>query len=307
MPTLSDLRLQSTPCDKRPVRREIPPSLRHEIKVSGLESCRALYASRPRDITRIYVIDRMERDLQDVLTWAERNDVEWYTVTIHEISAFTETVHHDGVCFVAAKKRDSAIADIERWLADRSRPAALMLLDGVKNPNNVGAVARTCAFFGVPYLAATPDTAMFSQAAVRVAQGATEAVGYVALKNTSSALAAFAKLDITLVTTSSHGGTPLHKTPLPARSVICLGSENAGVSSEIEKAATIRVNIPGAGGLESLNLAQAASVLLWEHWRVHRANESRPAPKATSSTSRSGGNRDAPSQHRSSGKRSPRR
>ncbi|MBC7792922.1 MAG: hypothetical protein H7Z43_04390 [Clostridia bacterium] len=289
------------------MRRDIPPSLRHEIKVSGLESCRALYASRPGDITRIYVIDRMERNLQDVLTWAERNDVESYTVTIDELSAFTETVHHDGVCFVARKKRDSAIADIEHWLADRSRSAALMLLDGVKNPNNVGAVARSCAFFGVPYLAATPNTAMFSQAAVRVAQGATEAVGYIPLKSTSSALAIFSKLGITLVTTSSHGGTPLHETPLPARSIICLGSENAGVSAEIEKAAIVRVTIPGAGRLESLNLAQAASILLWEHWRVHRANESRPAPRATSNTSRSGGSRDAPSRHRSATKPGPRR
>ena len=266
--------------------REIPPSLRHEIKVAGLESCRALFAARPRDITRVYVIERMERTIEDVLTYCDRNDIEWYTVTIEELAAFTETMHHDGVCIVARKKRDSALTDIERWLHDRSRPAALILLDGVKNPNNVGAVARTCAYFGVPYLAATADTAAFSQAAVRVAQGATETVSYVPLHDPSSALASIAKHDVAIVTTSSHDGVSLADAVLPKRAIICLGSENAGVSAAIDQRATMRVLIPGVGGVESLNLAQAAAILLWEHWRTHRPGDARPAPKPTASPKR---------------------
>ena len=128
--------------------REIPPSLKHEIKVAGLESARALFASRPRDITRVYVIERMQREVSDILAWCDAEDVPWYEVTIEELAAFTETMRHDGVCLVARKKQPLMAANLASRLVRHRGPLAMVLLDGVKNPNNVGAVARACAYFG---------------------------------------------------------------------------------------------------------------------------------------------------------------
>ncbi len=263
--------------------REIPPSLRGEIKVAGLESVRALFSARPRDITRVYVIERMQQEIRDILAWCERNDIEWYEVTVEELAAFAETMHHDGMCIVARKKAPTTLSIVDRWAETTRGAAALVLLDGVKNPNNLGAVARTCAYFGVPYLLAAGDSAGYSQAAVRVAQGATETVNLVQVTH----VRALSSLkDFTLVTSTSHDGARLDTTPLPARSIVCLGGENAGISPEIAALDKAHITIPGAGGIESLNLAQATALLLWEHWRVHRTGDSKPAPQSTAAKKR---------------------
>lgn len=265
--------------------REIPPSLKGELKVAGLESCRALFATRARDIARVYVIDRIQSEVHDILAWCDRHDIEWYEVTLDELAQFTETMHHDGICMVARRKPLAQPAVVSSYLSQNAGPTALVLLDGVKNPNNVGAVARTCAYFGVRYLLAAGESAGFSQAAVRVAQGATEAVDLVQLQS-AAALSFIMSKDIVLVTTTSHGTARLDTTPLPGRAIFCFGGENSGVSPEIAKLAKTHITIPGVGGVESLNLAQAAAILLWEHWRTHRAGEARPAPRPTSSKRR---------------------
>ncbi len=262
--------------------REIPPSLKHEIKVAGLESARALFASRPRDITRVYVIERMQREVSDILAWCDAQDVPWYDVTIEELAEFTETMRHDGVCLVARKKQPLMAANLASQLVRHKGPLAMVLLDGVKNPNNVGAVARTCAYFGVRHLLTTGESPGFSQAAVRVAQGATEAVEHVPLRDIGRDLSALE--DIALVTTSSHGKSLLGEVTLPARAIFCVGGENAGVSEQLAKRAALTVTIPGAGGSESLNLAQATAILLWEHFRAH--GQERAAPQPTSSKRR---------------------
>lgn len=262
--------------------REIPPSLKHEIKVAGLESSRALFQARPRDITRMYVIERMQDEVADILEWCERHDVPWYQVTIEELADFTDTMHHDGVCLVARKKPPMIASNFASVAHKHAGPLALVLLDGVKNPNNVGAVARTCAYFGVRHLLTFGESPGFSQAAVRVAQGATESVEHVPLRDLSRDLSSITDQDLVLVTTSSHGTANLGEVVLPQRAIFCVGGENAGVSEELMKRAKVHLTIPGVGSTESLNLAQATAILLWEHFRAHKQGAAKPAPHATS-------------------------
>jgi len=268
--------------------REIPPSLKHEIKVAGLESAKALFASRPRDITRVYVIERMQDELGDILAWCERHEVPWYEVTIDELAAFTETMRHDGVCLVARKKQPMMAANLASQLTRQRGPLAMVLLDGVKNPNNIGAVARACAYFGVRHLLTVGESPGFSQAAVRVAQGATEAVEHVPLRDAGRDMSAITGNDIALVTTSSHGEALLGEVTLPPRVLFCMGGENAGVSEQLVKRAALHLTIPGAGSTESLNLAQATSILLWEYFRAHPPARAKTAPPPTSSKRRRG-------------------
>lgn len=262
--------------------REIPPSLKHEVKVAGLESCRALFTARPHDITRVYVIDRMQDEVEDILEWCDEHEVPWYDVSIEELAQFTETMRHDGVCLVARKKQPMMAANLASRLVRERGPLAMVLLDGVKNPNNIGAVARTCAYFGSRYLLTLGESPGFSQAAMRVAQGATESVEHVPLRDMGRDLSAITGNELVLVTTSSHGEARLGDVQLPARAIFCIGGENEGVSEQLVKRAALHVTIPGAGGNESLNLAQAAAILLWEHFRAHRAKDAKPAPGATS-------------------------
>ena len=83
-------------------------------------------------------------------------------------------------------------------------------------------------------------------------------------------------LGYTLIATSSHGGDRLFSAPLPAHAVLLLGAEVSGMSQKLLGLADRRLQIPGTGVVESLNVAMAAGILLADHWRAHGAA---PGPK----------------------------
>ena len=99
-------------------------------------------------------------------------------------------------------------------------------------------------------------------------------------------LSAITDNDIVVVTTSSHGKALLGEVALTTRVLFCMGGENAGVSDQLVKRAALHLTIPGAGSTESLNLAQATSILLWEHFRAHKPQAPKAAPPPTSNKRR---------------------
>ena len=81
----------------------------------------------------------------------------------------------------------------------------------------------------------------------------------------------FRKAGYTIVTTSSHNGTPLFKAELPRKMVLVLGQERDGLSDAAISSADLSVSIDGTGNVESLNVSVATGVLLAEWWRQNKA------------------------------------
>jgi TrmH family RNA methyltransferase len=75
---------------------------------------------------------------------------------------------------------------------------------------------------------------------------------------------ALAALAVPLVATSSHGGATLHQAALPAPCAWVLGHEGQGVSAALLQRCALQVRIPQPGGEESLNVAAAAAICLYE-------------------------------------------
>jgi TrmH RNA methyltransferase len=73
-----------------------------------------------------------------------------------------------------------------------------------------------------------------------------------------------------IVATSSHTDRSIADAELPPRVVVMFGSEGEGLSARLAKKADLNLAIPGSGALESLNVACASSVVLWELWRRGR-------------------------------------
>jgi TrmH RNA methyltransferase len=83
----------------------------------------------------------------------------------------------------------------------------------------------------------------------------------------SEGLEAFRKAGYTIVTTSSHQGTPLAQAQLPEKMVLVLGQEREGLSDTAFKQGDMSLSIGGTGNVESLNVSVATGVLLAEWWR----------------------------------------
>jgi RNA methyltransferase, TrmH family len=139
-----------------------------------------------------------------------------------------------------------------------------LVLDRVQDPGNVGSMLRSAAAFGVPQVLAIKGTAaLWSPKVLRAGMGA-----HFALRLIEGAEeGALAALRLPLLATSPHGGQALPSAPLPQPCAWVLGHEGQGVSATLLARCTLQLRIPQPGGEESLNVAAAAAVCLYESAR----------------------------------------
>lgn len=142
--------------------------------------------------------------------------------------------------------------------------AASVVLDRLQDAGNVGAILRSAAAFGVRQVLALKGTAaLWSPKVLRAGQGAHFGLRLV------EGLAAddLAGLAVPLIATSSHTEHPLHRIALPSPCAWVMGHEGQGVSPALMARCALTVGIPQPGGEESLNVAAAAAICLYESHR----------------------------------------
>jgi RNA methyltransferase, TrmH family len=142
--------------------------------------------------------------------------------------------------------------------------AATVVLDRVQDPGNVGSILRSAAAFGVAQVLALKGTvALWSPKVLRAGMGAH--FGLRLIEGLEPG--ALAGLQLPLVATSSHAGALLPQAPLPQPCAWVLGHEGQGVDAALLARCALQVRIPQPGGEESLNVAAAAAVCLYESAR----------------------------------------
>jgi RNA methyltransferase, TrmH family len=143
----------------------------------------------------------------------------------------------------------------------------VVFLEGVQDPSNVGAIIRSAAAFGIGEVVLDQVCAdPWSPRALRAGMG-----GHFTLAVRQVARLDAAGFDGTLLCTVVRGGKPLREAELRGRVGWIFGGEGRGVSAELENQAQAKVTIPIAVGAESLNVAAAAAICLYEASRDGRA------------------------------------
>lgn len=247
------------------------PSAEHtaESKVYGDNACRVLFSQRPQAIIRLYISPQMAPEFADVMKYLAAEKKAYHIVDDAELEKVAASQHHGGIVLLVKRK---PVASIARYLADnKSRQDCLLALDGVGNPHNLGAIARTCAHFGVTGIIMREPQLLQSGAALRTAEGGGEFISPLSCDDMPLALKLCKDAGYSLVTTSSHGGQSLYKTALPQKVVIVFGEEMFGVSKAVANSADMALQIPGSGKVESLNVSVAASLMVGEWYRQHGA------------------------------------
>lgn len=145
-----------------------------------------------------------------------------------------------------------------------------VLLDGVQDPGNVGTLLRTAAAGGFRQVLLSSDCAgVWSPKVLRAGQGAHFALSLLE----EADLAAFLKAyQGTAAITQLHDAVSLFDAPLQGAMAWVFGSEGQGVRPEVSAAAPLKVRIPMPGVAESLNVAAAAAVCLFETVRRRQLN-----------------------------------
>lgn len=194
-------------------------------------------------------------------------------ITITELSApafskAAETETPQGVMAVARLPRPS--------LDDMRQGVSAVFLDRVQDPGNMGTIIRTAAAAGIDAVLVSRQSAdPYSGKAVRASQGGIFAVPVVTGISGEAMIAWCRRTHTPLACTSPHEGRYYFDLDLASPGVIVLGHETTGVTDEMFQNADVLVRIPIIGHAESLNVASAAAVLIYE---VCRQKLCRPRP-----------------------------
>lgn len=148
---------------------------------------------------------------------------------------------------------------------DLKTSQACVLLEGIQDAGNVGAILRSAAAFGIRDAVLGQGCAdAWSPKALRAAAGAHFSMLLAEGADLKSALGEFGGK---IICTVPRGGLPLADTDLSGRIGWLLGAEGQGVSSALAALATLRVSIPMNAATESLNVAAAAAICFHEFSR----------------------------------------
>lgn len=144
-------------------------------------------------------------------------------------------------------------------------PALALVLVGVQDPGNVGAVVRVADAFGATGVVAAAGSAdPFGWKALRGAMGSTFRVPVWAGANLDRVFDACGERGVAVVAATAAGGLPPERAPLDEPCAVLLGAEGRGLAPSVAGRAAVRVTIPMRPAVESLNVAVAAAVLAYE-------------------------------------------
>lgn len=227
--------------------------------IAGRNAVAALFERRPNDVQRLFFAETMRETVAPWCALLAKARKPFRMLDTAELAAAAGTAHHGGVAAVA-RVRLPTIFDH----ADPPRGRFLLVIDGVGNPFNLGAIARSAAFFGAPavLIGEGPNHAMPSDAAYRVAEGGFEHLALYRTRDLPRAIATLDPFYRTVADSQSPNAARLPDIPRDRPIALVVGHEERGVSPQIAAACRRQVRIGNFARVQSLNVAQAASVLL---------------------------------------------
>lgn len=164
----------------------------------------------------------------------------------------------------ALRSAPVALRGIDEIIRPDGEPAAVVLLDTIDDPHNLGAVVRSAAAFGIDgIIIAGPSAPPLGGAAAKAAAGHLERVPVVRVNVAADALRTLRDAGYWVLGAAMEGSSSREYDPTN-RWVLCLGSEQKGLRAKTKSAIDEFVAIPMAEGVESLNLSVAAGVLMYE-------------------------------------------
>ncbi|MBI2215540.1 MAG: 23S rRNA (guanosine(2251)-2'-O)-methyltransferase RlmB [Acidobacteria bacterium] len=168
---------------------------------------------------------------------------------------------HNGV---VAELADADYADFDDIIRSEGAPERVFVLDGVQDPQNLGAVLRVADVFGFG-LVVVPrhESAGLSAAVVKASAGASEWVPVAQVTNLARAIEQMQEAGYWVYGADAEGDA-LGSFDLTGKVVIVLGNEGRGVRRNVIEHCDRRIAIPMRGKIESLNVSTAAAVIAWE-------------------------------------------
>ena len=242
------------------IREESGQTDRLEGKNPILEAYRA-----GRCVDKLFVQESFhDSGIQTILREAKKTDTIIRFVTKERLDAMSQTGHHQGVIAQVAAFRYAEVDDILKKAEDKGEAPFVILLDGIEDPHNLGAIIRTACLAGahgviIPKNRASGLTAV----AARASAGAVNYVPVARCTNLGTEIERLKEKGLWFVC-ADMDGKRMYDLDLKGPIGLVIGSEGEGVSRLVREKCDFTAAIPMKGEIDSLNASVAAGVLMYE-------------------------------------------
>lgn len=215
---------------------------------------------------------RKDHRLQQLLALAEQSSVPIRRVSDEELDRESGGSSHQGVVADVSDRKIYELDDLIRD-AEAAPPALLVVLDGVEDPHNFGAILRSVDAAGAHgVIRQTRHSAPLSAAASKASAGALAHVKIADVVNIARAVEELKEAGIWTVGFAGDAPRTYDKMDFTLPTAVVLGAEGTGVRRLVKERCDVLAAIPMKGHVDSLNVSVAAGVVLFEALRQRQSS-----------------------------------
>jgi 23S rRNA (guanosine2251-2'-O)-methyltransferase len=229
----------------------------------GIHSVTEALKASPEKIERLCV-ERGQRNprIREIMEMARRHHVRISLEDKAWLDRKAEGARHQGILGFAA---EMATFEAEEILAQAKSPGFLVILDGIEDPHNLGAILRSAEAAGVDGVF-TPQhrSAALSATVVKTSAGAASHVKLARVANTANFIEALKKQGYWIVGLDADASQSIWEIDLTIPIALVLGGEGSGLHRLVKEKCDFVVSLPIRGSVSSYNVSVAAGIALYE-------------------------------------------
>lgn len=248
------------------------PQLSHtKLEGDAIAGRRAvLEALRARHPLRKILIGRRAHGgtIREILQEARRQDIAVQFVDERRLDRLTPRPHHQGIVALSSARPLVSVDDVLAAARARAQPPLVLVLDGVEDPANLGAIIRTAEGAGVHGVIIPKHRAAgLTPAVAKTSAGALEHLPVAQVTNLARALDELKAAGLWVAGADPAAVDVYHHARLLPPLALVMGGEGRGLSRLVREHCDVLVRLPMRGQIESLNVAVATGILLYEVMR----------------------------------------
>lgn len=239
--------------------------------IFGIHAVEEALAARGRGFDYVAVVTgRGDARIQKIAQLCREAGVALRSIPRDQLTRLAKTSNHQGVVAVTAEKK---YEDVEDLLANkRAQHAFLLVLDGIEDPHNLGAIIRTAEGAGADGIVIPERRAVgVTPTVVKASAGASEHLPIARVTNLGRALEDLKSRNIWTVGLDERGGQLYDQLDYKMDCALVLGAEGSGLHEQVRKKCDFLVSIPMLGKVPSLNVSVAAAIVMYEVARQRRS------------------------------------
>ena len=236
----------------------------NENRIEGRNAVMEAFRSG-KVIDKLYIQQGLhDGPIQSILREAKKQDCIINFVSSQRLDEISETKKHQGVIANASAYEYAEVDDILKKARDKGEDPFIVILDGIEDPHNLGAIIRTANQAGAHGIIIPKHRAVGLTATVaRTSAGALNYTPVAKVTNISKTIEDLKKEGLWFVC-ADMDGQPMYKCNLTGPIGLVVGNEGSGVSELVKKNCDFTASIPMKGDIDSLNASVAAGILMYE-------------------------------------------